>query len=94
MIFRLIHIIPAACNETQNAAGAWVRAVPMPPLKGGFRSRLRAAWAVFWHEDVLAVHWPFSGEFEQAMARRDDSGSPRHDPRPVKPMPRLPEQVP
>ena len=71
MIFRLIHIIPDACNQTQNTAGAWVRAVPYPPLKGRLFSRLRAAWAVLWREDVLAVHWPFSGEFEQAMARKD-----------------------
>ncbi len=91
MSFRLIHLIPNASCSTQNAAGAWVRAVPYPPLKGGFRNRLKDAWAVFWTDDVLAVHWPFSGEFEQAMARRDDGGEPPPRTKPIRPKPRLPE---
>jgi hypothetical protein len=88
VIFRLAHLIPRADCSTRNKAGAWVRAVPYPPLKGGLRNRFRAAWAVFWQDDVLAVHWPFSGEFEQAMARRDDGGD-----RPKFPKPSLPENV-
>jgi hypothetical protein len=93
MIFRLIHIIPDASCSTQNKAGAWVRAVPYPPLKGSLRARLRDAWAVFWRDDVLAVAWPFSGEFEQAMARRDEPGSWGRDRKPAPTKPRLPESV-
>ena len=93
MIFRLIHLIPDANCGTQNKAGAWVRAVSYPPLQGGLRDRFKSAWAVFWRDDVLAVHWPFSGEFEQAMARRDSGGGLSQSMRPVTPKPRLPESA-
>ena len=68
----------------------WVRAVPYPPLKGGLHDRLRDAWAVFSNEKVLAVHWPFDGEFEQAVSRRDNGGDrPVPKPAPVRPSPEL-----
>lgn len=87
MIFRLIHIIPSSSCGAQNKAGAWVRAVSYPPMKGGLKDRFKSAWAVFWRQDVLAVAWPFDGEFEQAMARRDDNGAPDRRSRPVAPRP-------
>lgn len=95
MILRLIRLIPHADGHTQNAAGAWVRAVSMPPMKASFRGRIREAWRVVFDENVFAVHWPYDGEFEQAMARNGDSdgwGRAR-DSRPVKPRPRLPENA-
>lgn len=87
MIYRLAHLIPDARCGTQNAAGMWVRAVPLL-CRWGFRERLRDAWAALWREDVVVVAWPFAGEFEQAMAITwGPDGDPERKPKLPQPKP-------
>lgn len=73
MICRLRDLIPAACIGTQIATGQYVRAMH-EPFYGGIFDRARDALAVF-RGEAVAVRWPTSGEFEQAMVLSEEPRS-------------------
>lgn len=68
MIFRLRDLIPSSNAGTPGPLGGYVRAMH-EPFYGGLFDRMRDAWAVLkGPEHAVAVRWPKSGEFEQAIA--------------------------
>lgn len=70
VIHTLRELIPSKNSGTQ-VNGLWVRAMHEPFWPGLF-SRLHSAWAVLRGPKIaVAVRWPRSGEFEQAMALAD-----------------------